>query len=254
MLPDQNKFIFVAPFFNASKTVHRMLSSVAVQSHTNWRVILIDDVSNYEESAKLAQIVQDFNVICQRNEIGSFSDGLPITLIKNTEKKWEVENVLRGIHMCEDNDIICRIDADDYLVDSDALTIIDSAYRESGCDVLWTMHRWGMSDRNISAALPSGVDPYKYQWVSSHLKTWRKYLSNDIADENYKNQDGVYVRRAGDQAVYLPVLYKAKKRAFLPRALYHYNIEENGGAVYQTDDAKFQRDEAVFLRERGFVK
>lgn len=243
-----NRFVFIAPVFNASKTLPALLYSILGQSYENWKLLLIDDVS--QDSAKTIQIVESFNSIS--NLTSEYKNR--IQLVCNTEKKWEVENVLSGINQCEDNDILCRIDGDDYLVDMDALNIIDAAYRQSGCDALWTAHRWGMSDRNISANMPADVDPYKYQWVSSHLKTWRKYLSNDIKDENYRNQNGDYVRRAGDQAIYLPVLRKAKSRVFLPRVMYHYHIDEQGGAVYQTDDAKFQHNEAQFLRERGFVE
>jgi DhnA family fructose-bisphosphate aldolase class Ia len=37
-------------------------------------------------------------------------------------------------------------------------------------------------------------------------------LINDVKDENFRGEDGNYVRRAGDQAIYLPVLSKTKKR------------------------------------------
>jgi len=35
--------------------------------------------------------------------------------------------------------------------------------------------------------------------------------------------------------------------------MYHYTIDEQGGLVYQTDDAKFQKAEADFLRKRGYI-
>jgi hypothetical protein len=65
--------------------------------------------------------------------------------------------------------------------------------------------------------------------------------------------NGELVRRAGDQALYLPILHNAKKWMYLPRVLYSYTIDEQGGAVYQTDDAKFQKAEADFIRARGYV-
>jgi hypothetical protein len=97
------------------------------------------------------------------------------------------------------------------------------------------------------------ADPYKHPWVSSHLKTFRKYLLNNVKDENYRGEDGNYIRRAGDQAIYLPALYNSKKRNFLPRVMYHYTIKDVP-ETYQTSDAIFQRDEALFLRSRGYVK
>lgn len=265
MTTGENRFVFVAPMYNASKTLARMLHSVCGQSYDNWRVILIDDLSDMEESIRCSHIVKGFRALMGENVHSLSPDaGAPrffgydapesrIELITNHEKKWEVANVLLGISMCEPNDIVCRLDADDWLTDLDALAIIDMLYARHGLDCLWTAHRWGFSDKNISGPLPAGADPYKHPWVSSHLKTFRKRLLDGVKDENFRGEDGQYVRRAGDQAVYLPVLYNAQARAYLPRVMYHYSIDDVP-ETYQTPDARFQRDEALFLRARGYVK
>jgi len=260
----KNKFVFVAPMYNASAYVQQMLFSIFGQSYDNWHLILIDDVSDADHLKKSEEIINSFvymgsNGTYAARHTNEVNDGEQImhsskvTLIKNATKKWEVANVLRGISMCDDNDIIARIDADDWLTDLDALAMIDAAYTQTNCDVLWTMHRWGFSDRNISAAIPADADPYNYPWVSSHLKTFRKRLINNVNDENFRGENGNYIRRAGDQAIFLPVLNNASKRMFLPRCLYHYTIDDVP-ETYQTDDAKFQRDEAIFLHQRGYVK
>lgn len=238
----ENRFVFVAPAFNAGQTIHQMLWSIAGQSYRNWKVIVIDDMSTDSTVSK----VESFSLITPA--MTSL-----IQLITNTEKKWEVANVLQGIALCDDDDIICRIDGDDWLTDLDALHMINETYKQHDLDALWTAHRWAYSDKNISGPMSQGADPYKHPWVSSHLKTFRKRLLNDVKDENYRAEDGEYVKRAGDQAIFLPVLHNAKRYGFLPRVCYHYTIDDVP-ETYQTSDAKFQRDEAVFLRERGYVK
>lgn len=242
-----NKFAFVSPMFNASDTLPRMLHSICGQSYDNWKIILIDDVSSKEHREKSEKICNEFKLLLN----GKYSDC--IINIWNVEKKWEVANVLHGISLCDDDDIICRIDADDWLTELDSLAIIDSVYQQTNCDILWTAHRWGFSDKNISGPMSQEADPYKHPWVSSHLKTFRKKLLKDVKDENYRGEDGNYIRRAGDQAIYLPALHNSKKRVFLPRVMYHYTINDVP-ETYQTSDAIFQRDEAVFLRNRGYVK
>lgn len=238
----ENRFCFVAPMFNASETLERLLHSICGQSYENWRLHLIDDVSSQSHVDKCESVLSSFSQHAER-----------IHVTWNVEKKWEVANVLHGISKCKDDDIVCRIDADDYLTDLDALVMIDSAYKMTGCDALWTAHRWAFSDKNISGPLnPEGADVYSHPWVTSHLKTFRKALINDVNDENFRAEDGEYVKRAGDQAIYLPVLHKAKKRVFMPRVVYHYTIKDVP-ETYQTSDARFQRDEAIFLRKRGFV-
>jgi len=247
---EHNSFVFVAPAFNACETLPRMLYSLAGQSYNDWSVILIDDVSNEHHRKATIDCVERFNelmYVTHGDTIGR------VSLILNDEKKWEVANVLTGISMCKDDDIVCRIDADDWLTDLDALTYIDAVYAATGVDALWTAHRWAFTDKNISGPIPPGSDPYKHPWVSSHLKTFRKRLLNGVNDENYRGEDGNYIRRAGDQAIYLPALHNATKWGFVPRCMYHYTIKDVP-ETYQTPDARFQRDEALFLRARGYVK
>src|SRR3990167_4307928 len=240
----KNRFVFVSPMWNASQYVGQMLASIVGQSYDNWKIILIDDVSEHNEQRHEANIIDLWSKLIPQDQIH---------IVWNTEKKWEVANVLHGISMCVDDDIICRIDADDWLTDLDALHILNAAYESTNADAIWTAHRWGYTDQNISGPMQMGSDPYKHPWVSSHLKTFRKRLINDIPYENFTNMNGELVRRAGDQCLYLPILYHAKKYGYIPRCMYHYTIDEQGGLVYQTDDAKFQKAEADFLRKRGYI-
>lgn len=249
-----NRFVFVAPMYNASQYIGQMLHSVCGQSYDNWKLILIDDVSSPEEQTKCNKIIFRFQELLTHmgkdpNKISVHWNGDDAS----RGKQWEVSNVLFGISQCDDDDIVCRLDADDWLTDLDALMIMDSAYEQTGADAVWSAHRWSFSDKNISGPLPDDADPYKYPWVSSHLKTFRKKLINDVNDVNFRGEDGEYIKRAGDQAIYLPVLHQATKKVFVPRVLYHYTIKDEP-ATYQTPDARFQRDEALFLRARGFVK
>jgi glycosyltransferase involved in cell wall biosynthesis len=241
-----NRFVFVCPMYNAANTLEQMLYSILGQSFKNWKLILIDDVSNEENKLACNKILSNFK---------QFDDVLwsqHVDVIWNETKMWETKNVLNGLSKCSDNDIICRIDADDYLVELDALAIINSVYNQIGCDALWSAHRWGMSDKNISGPLPHGADPYHHPWVSSHMKTFRKYLLNDVPYENFTNMNGDLVKRAGDQSLYLPVLHNSKSWYYLPRCVYHYTIKDIP-ETYQTDDAKFQKTEAEFLRARGYI-
>lgn len=243
----ENRFVFLGCSYNMSETLPQMLHSICGQSYDNWKVIITDDISDENHLQSTKDTFQCF----QRMLNGRYSEQLQ--LIINSEKAYETKNVLNMINLCDDHDIICRIDADDWLIDNDALTLINSAYNQSKCETLWTKHRWGFSDKNISGPLPQHADPYRYPWVSSHLKTFRKYLLNDVKDENYRNENGEYIRRAGDQAIYLPALYHSKINVFLDRTMYHYSIKDVP-ETYQTNDAKMQKNEAEFIRRRGYVK
>jgi glycosyltransferase involved in cell wall biosynthesis len=228
------------PAYNAGQTIQQSIMSVIAQSYGDWKIIIRDDMST-DDTVKSAEVIRD--------HLG-LQDKIEIQI--NSEKKWEVRNVLEMISQCEDDDVICRLDADDWLTDLDVLTILNHRYDVEGVDAAWTAHRWSFTHNNISAPLPPDADVYSHPWVSSHFKTFRKRIINEVKDENFRGEDGEYFRRIGDQAIYLPILHCAKNRHFEPIVAYHYSIELKK-ETFHTDDAKFQKSEADFLRGRGFL-
>ena len=186
-----------------------------------------------------------------KKQFGLGNDKVSLTV--NTEKHWEIRNIVEALKECDSNDIICRLDGDDWLCDCDALTMINHRYHELNVGALWTAHRWSFSTRNISGPLPKYANPYEHPWVSSHLKTFRKSLIENVKDENFRCEDGNYFKRIGDQTIYLPVLHQAAGNwHYEPTVTYHYTIDLSP-RTFQTGDAKFQRDEGEYLRARGFI-
>jgi glycosyltransferase involved in cell wall biosynthesis len=238
-----NRFVFIMPAYNAENTISRAIMSVWFQTHANWKIIIRDDMSSDQTS----NIVDHM-----RNQLGLGEDKLSLTV--NTEKHWEIRNIIEALKETDSSDIICRLDGDDWLCDCDALTIINERYNRLGVNALWTAHRWSFSNHNISGPLPSTANPYNHPWVSSHLKTFRKSLIENIKDENFRGEDGEYFKRIGDQTIYLPVLHQSAGNWYYdPTVTYHYTIDMKT-KTFQTDDAKFQRAEGEFLRRRGFIE
>jgi glycosyltransferase involved in cell wall biosynthesis len=248
----KNRFVFIACYYNMHKFLPQMIHSICSQSYENWRLIITDDVSNDESTRDGLLIVDKFRQLVDDNNYGRSK----IEFIINETKKWETLNVLTMIrNFCKPDDIVCRIDCDDHLIDSHALYAINQTYTNTNCEALWTAHRWfdenEITNMNISGPL-SSPDPYRANWTMSHMKTFRASLLSDIKEENFYNQDGVYARRAGDRYLYLPVLHKAKKKMYLPMITYAYRCSLRP-EVFQTDDAKFQKQEADYLTERGYI-
>ena len=133
-----NRFVFIMPAFNASETIFRSIMSVWFQTHTNWKIIIRDDLSTDNTPEIIDQI---------KNQLQIGDDKILLTV--NTEKHWEVKNIVESLKQCESNDIICRLDGDDWLCDCDALSIINHHYNTRDCGALWTSHRWSFSNHNI---------------------------------------------------------------------------------------------------------
>jgi len=136
-----NRFVFVCPVFNAEKTIQQLLFSLLAQSYKNWKIICIDDMSTDNS----VQIINDFMYMLDATKFCGYEGighgGNHIDIIENTEKCWEVKNVLKGISFCESDDIVCRIDGDDWLTDVDGLQMLNAIYDSNpAIDALWTAH------------------------------------------------------------------------------------------------------------------
>lgn len=244
----KNDFIFLITCFNEEKGILKSLKTLCAQSYNNWRVIIRNDLSTDNTIDSIENFIYENEIIKNK-----------VTLINNKRKYGEVENTLDSLELIENNEIVCRLDAGDWLTDNDTLYFLNDIYINNlDLDVLWTSHRWGYTTKNISGPMPVGCNVYKHPWVSSHMKTFRRSSFCDIPEVNFKDSEGDYIMIACDQAIFLPLLHKTnirkRKYGHLPLTCYHYNIKTDDPRIYQTERAYRQRDTAINLRKRGFLE
>tara|TARA_B100000287_G_C20589436_1_gene763615 strand:+ start:419 stop:1126 length:708 start_codon:yes stop_codon:yes gene_type:complete len=234
-----NKVVFVIPMYNASQHVKSLIDSLKNQTNDNWEAVFIDDMSG------------DDSIFMVNHCAGSDER---IKLIKNKEKKWALRNVVEVSRKYQDEEgvIIANLDADDSICNENTVELLLKNYTDT-VDTLWTAHTWDINGMNISKEIPSDVNPYQYQWCSSHLKTWRSTLLKDISDENFKDLSGNWFVRGYDQALYLPLLYLSREKKFLNEVCYLYRI--NSSSIKTRDwNEKIQLDTVRLVRARGFIQ
>jgi len=246
MVIGSTEFAFVIPTRNAYKTLRQALGSVAFQSYDKWRCVIVDDDSDEQSKEHLYDVCKQ---LCITDKV---------TIIENTERKWEMANIIEALKHVKPHEVVCRLDLDDYLCDLNSLEILAQLYDDNpDIEAAWSSHRWydenGVTKNNISGPMPNGMDVYRWPWCASHFKTFRKHIYDGINQENFKGEDGEFIKRTGDQALYLPILHKAKRYLHVPIQMYAYYCQMKP-ETFQTDDAKFQKSEAEFIRERGFVE
>ena len=240
-----NKFVFVTPAYNCQEKIVQTVRSVFSQSYDDWRMVVYDDMS----TDNTAQVVSDMSK--------SLGLGDRLKVITRTEKHGEVRNTLDAVESIEDSEIVCRLDAGDWLTENDALYILNDAYGNSDAAVAWTMHRWSYTNTNISGPIKSD-NVYSHPWVSSHLKTFRRSSLRGINKKNFLDDDGNYIMIACDQAVFLPMMHKAIKEdrplVFVPMVMYHYDIDLKNPNLFKSERSLNQKMSAERIRERGFIE
>ena len=240
-----NKFVFVTPAFNCQEKIGQTVRSVFSQSYSDWRMVVYDDMS----TDNTAQVVSDMSK--------SLGLGDRLRVVTRTEKHGEVRNTLDAVESIDDTEIVCRLDAGDWLTENDALYILNDAYNKTNAAVMWTMHRWSYTSTNISGPLKTN-NVYEHPWVSSHLKTFRRSSLRGINKNNFLDDQGNYIMIACDQAVFLPMMHKAIKEErpliFVPIVMYHYDIDLQNPNLFKSERSINQKMSAERIRERGYIE
>jgi glycosyltransferase involved in cell wall biosynthesis len=242
---DNFNFVIITPCYNASSNLYNIYNSLLEQTYDKWIWIISDDLSTDDTCEVAKNIVNDDKSL-----------GRVVFLSNGSDKKYALKNIVDVINgSCFSNIgsevIIGIIDGDDQLCNKNALQLILDEY-SNGNDVVWTAHMWDVNNNmNVSGDMPNNINPYLYQWCSSHFRTFRKSIFDKISHDNFKDINGNWFKRGYDQALMLPILKLSKKRKYVNEVCYLYNI--NSVSIDRNMDTTSDQLNVVrFVRARGF--
>ncbi len=207
------RFVFIISGRNVDPArFQRCLDSVLRQEQRDWGAVVFDDASHPAWS----EIQQD---LCSAHPSR-------ITFIRNPHRRGLLTNTVEAIrvHCGRPDSVMITLDADDCLIGSDVLDILDAEYA-NGAD----MTVGSMCRTDKKAYYPACFEqPRAHRGgnVWQHLRSFRKSLFEAIPDE-YLRLDGDYVELASDWALMLPMAELAESPRWIERALY---LHEPGGA------------------------
>jgi len=230
------RVLFVIPCYNAEKNLENLGASLMSQTSDEWDAIIVDDLSEDNTFEIASKFRKD-----------------KFTVVKNSEKKYALKNIVETARSFQDLDdiIIAVVDGDDYLCNDNTVQLLIDAYGQ-GHDVVWTAHVWDINGLNISKPMPNKVDPYAWYWSSSHLRTFRSDLMGKVSDNNFKDIDGSWFKRGYDQALMLPLLSVSKSRHFIEEVCYRYNIN-SVSMPFRDYEERSQISTINIVRSRGFL-
>lgn len=241
-----NNIVVITPAFNCSQKIERTLYSIAGQTYHNWRMIVIDDMSNDNTLQK----VKNFS---ERNNLEE-----KIKVISRQEKFGETRNTFDIVKSLDENDIVVRVDAGDFITDLGCFEYINALYNQYDPAVLWTAHRWAFTDNNISGPIDPKISVYEQPWSSSHLKTFRVKDFLGLNEKNFKDDLGNWIMIGCDQAVFLPMMERARRKGrrliFFPRVMYHYDIDLDDPQLFTKKRSIDQKHSAEMTRARGYIE
>lgn len=239
------KFNILTPVFNCEKKISNTAYSIIGQTFKNWHWTVCDDLST-DSSIEIIREIFNKNSVSEK-----------LTILTREEKYGETRNTLEENSKFDDDSVVVRLDAGDFMTDLGCLDLLSYVYEKHNPAVMWTAHRWSFTDYNISGPIDPNISVYKQQWKSSHLKTFRSKELKGINLENFLDEDGNYVMIGCDQAIFLPMMERArlqnKKLIFFPKVLYHYDIDLQDPELFTKPRSVKQKNSAEFIRKRGYI-
>lgn len=154
------KVSIIIPHYNNSRYLNDCLSSIAMQSHKNVEIIIIDDCSGIEEVKAANIIAKKYDCILNVN-----SENAGVAYTRN-----------RGI-LSATGDIITTIDPDDYFLGTDYLECVVKSYLNSKSQVIGAKIVYVNEEKKIltrkSKTIISG-------WVKARLFSRSMYIPHNI--------------------------------------------------------------------------
>lgn len=231
-----NHFTIIVTAYNCETWIEKCLGSALDQDYPNFDILVLDAQSTDGTWEAISRF-----------------KGLTKT-VRNSERKYQVENVRFLTQLAREGSIIVSLDGDDWLKNHKVLSILNEVYTP---DVWMTYGTYDQTDGRDVAELywqyPDEViarGSYRTheRWLSSHLRTWRRELFLSIKEEDLKI-GAEYPKMAGDMFFMYPMLEMAAERQrYIPDILYTYNVHNpiSDGKV----NLKLQEDTADWIKSQ----
>lgn len=210
-------YTIVTPVYNCESYIARAIDSVLCQNHSDYRMIIVDDMS----TDNTWDIIQ------------SYSADSRIISIKNGQKKYALGNFYDVIHSLPDEDIVLHLDGDDQLIGPNVLNTLDNVYDSGDVWVTYGSFEYDYESRNpdpsasprgFMTQLPADRHNRTYPWVCTHLRTHKSWIFK-LIKKNDLMMNGEFYKKAPDLAMMWPMVEMAgpDHAKFIYEALYLYN-------------------------------
>ena len=185
LLGGNPSFVFIIPSYNNINNVTLNLKSVFSQLYLNYRVIYIDDCSIDGTNQLVTELVSEYDMW------GKFR------LYRQPKRNYQSGSRFSAYHLCDDDEILCMLDGDDWLSHNRVLNELVNLYKNGSMVTYGSYQLYnGMGIEKIiygNEIFPNAVISNRnfrnYRWTSCHLRTgyaglFKKIKLCDMLDRN----------------------------------------------------------------------
>lgn len=239
--------------WNTFEYFGRCADSVLKQPYKNFKILFIDDASNY--TTKQKKYIKEK----LKKHIVEF----------NKKRRFSVFNAYKMIHKYADNNdaIIINLDGDDWFVNDGVLADLSEVYGQNpsclltyGECLLWGGEQYSRPSRLIkdftNIPYPQKVireKTYRLEpFYPLHPRTWKVWLYKKIKKEDFLRPDGAWLKFAEDLAMFYPMLEMAAGRfKVIKKPLYAYNVAAQHADIKE-NLIKLLKDELIIRKKKPY--
>lgn len=250
----EHKFVFIMPSYNNEQNYKKNLDSVVNQTYKHWRIIYVDDAST-------DNTYQQVNYYVMGNQLLD-----RVTILRNHKNMKQAYSRYIAFQMCEDDEICCLLDGDDWLHDVDVLRKLNDLYNSK--DILVTyggMCNYQNGKQSTMQRVPDynkrEIDNKMYRnshWRCYPLRTGYASLFKSCPIEQLKDHNGEWLKCSTDMAIMYHVLEQSNgKHMKIDFPTYVYNVDNSkkyDNSFYTKDDTWKEYRKLVDKRLKGFGK
>lgn len=209
-------FKIITPVYNAEDWIKKCIDSVKEQSQDNFEQIIVDDCS----TDNTAQIAHDAILGDPR-----------FKLVKKEKRMGVMHSHVTGTELlgkdADPEDIFIHLDGDDWLAHKDVLKKVQEVYEREGCWMTYGDYTATDGSPSVNNPIIEGLPLRQHilaGWPFSHLRTFKKFLWDDIKVESLLDSKGVPFTSACDVAILAPMLEMAENHIYrIEEVLHVYN-------------------------------
>uniref|UniRef100_A0A6C0ESM2 Glycosyltransferase 2-like domain-containing protein n=1 Tax=viral metagenome TaxID=1070528 RepID=A0A6C0ESM2_9ZZZZ len=240
IIENKNKsFVFIIPSYNNASYYKKNLESVFIQRYPFWRIIYIDDSSTDDTYNLVSKYIIEKNF---QNKV---------TLIKNKQNMKQAYSRYIGYNMCQDDEICCMLDGDDWLFDENVLIKLNEIYKRENLLVSYGNFYYFQENKitNLSGFQEYTKEEikqnkYRHKWISQHLRTCEASLLKTIP-KSYLKYENEWLKCSTDIAEMWWVLEISQGRhANVQFPTYVYNKD----ASLTYENSFYNKDKHIYWR------
>jgi glycosyltransferase involved in cell wall biosynthesis len=193
--------IILTTTYNCEKYVEKSLLSIMSQNFKDFTCYITDDMST------------DNTVDIIKNTINGDSRFI---LIENQSKMYQAGNYDQVIRLREipDNEICVEVDGDDWLPNSNVLTLVNEVYQDPNVWITSGSFRYHDGRPGFANPPTNFINIRKQAFTLSHLRTWKSWLWKKIKEEDLRDDNGNRWEIACDLAFMFPMVEMAGEEHF----------------------------------------